>query len=384
MNLYARPSFSKGSGMGLSGSLGAILLLWALVNGSFLLTKGMVTNGEAAKYIDQAHHFVSTGHPETANFWLYFLPIALLSLCLKFHLSFGWVIFFQLLVNLLATLTFFRTVSTLLHAPKAALAASILLLANFPYQAYNTFLQTESLFQSLTLLLSCYIISRKDFSFRSLAVIFLGLILLSLTRPNGLLYWPIACGYLIFLSRERIRLLPRLLFLGLSVAGFLVLLNTAMGSGGELDFMLPFREEHIICGTPTLLIPVSIQTEGSGNSLYSLFYYITHNPGQFVRLAVLKSASFWGLYRPYFSVRHNLFLMLYFYPMIILALLAIRKWWRDNRAPFLYLAGLILLTWLMVVLTCDDWHNRVFLGISPYLLFIGLPAWQKWLDKPRP
>ncbi|MEI9808492.1 MAG: hypothetical protein WDO16_11830 [Bacteroidota bacterium] len=33
---------------------------------------------------------------------------------------------------------------------------------------------------------------------------------------------------------------------------FLFLLNSALGSGGELDFMLPFRDERIICGVPTL------------------------------------------------------------------------------------------------------------------------------------
>src|SRR6202012_5182298 len=113
------------------------------------------------------------------------------------------------------------------------------------------------------------------------------LLLLCLTRPSGILYLPVAAVWLFILSSQNtIRKWTITLVI---ITASCWLLNTALGSGGELDFMLPFREEHIICGAPTLLHPADIHTVQQGNSIYGLFYYITHNFPQFIRLAALKS-----------------------------------------------------------------------------------------------
>jgi len=362
--------------------MAGILILWFFINAFFLWKNGIVTTGEAEKYIYQAQLYVTTGHFTTPNFWLYFIPVSLISLCLKFHLGFGWFVALQLFVNLAATLYFFRTALTFLGSQKIAFAGTLLLLLNLPYQAFNTFLQTESFFQSVSLLLSCYLISRQRFSARALATIFFTLLILSMTRPNGLLYWPAVLLYLFLCSLAKASPARKWSF-GI-VAAFLsfFLLNTAMSSGGELDFMLPFREEHIICGTPTLLYPANIHTTGTGNSIYALLYYITHNFGQFIRLAALKSVSFWGVYRSYYSTLHNGFLMVYFYSITLAALVAIPRWMKSYRLPALYLLSPVLLTWITVILTCDDWSNRIYLGISPYLLFVRLPVLFRRLEKP--
>src|SRR5260370_8363950 len=85
-----------------------ILILWAFINAFFLWKDGIVTTGEAEKYIYQAQFYVNTGHLSTSNFWLYFVPLSLISLFLKFHLGFGWIIALQLFLNLAPTLYFFR------------------------------------------------------------------------------------------------------------------------------------------------------------------------------------------------------------------------------------------------------------------------------------
>jgi hypothetical protein len=379
MNLQPRSFlsgiFSPDPGKPVAG----VLILWLFVNAFFLWKNGVVTTGEAEKYIYQAHLFAATGHLETANFWLYFIPISLLAVCLKLHLGFGWIVALQLFFNLSATLCFFRTVLYFLGSQRIAFAGTLLLLLNLPYQAFNTFLQTESLFQSFSLLFSCYLLRQKKLSAGSLATIFLALVVLSMTRPNGLLYWPATLLYLFLFALAKAPPVRKLAF-GVIAAGlFILLLNTAMGSGGELDFLLPFREEHIICGLPTLLQPAGIHTAGAGNSLYALLYYITHNFGQFLRLSALKSISFWGVYRSYYSLPHNLFLAAFFYSITLAALFSVH-WWRKNLPlPFVFLLSIVLLTWVTVILTCDDWSNRIYLGISPYLLILCLPVL-----RPRP
>jgi hypothetical protein len=262
-----------------------------------------------------------------------------------------------------------------------ALVATALLLLNLPYQAFNCFLQTESLFQSVSLLLICNLLRQKSYSNKFLLILIATLILLSLIRPTGLLYWPIAGIYLGAQALKNRPAKTKLLVATLALLGALFVINFAMNTGGEFDFTLPFREEHIICGAPTLLNPRSIPTTGSGNSLFALFYYVVHDFGNFIRLAGLKTLSFWAIYRNYYSTGHNLYLAALFYPIIIGALLSFPAWKRNGRLlQFIYLITPVAMTWLTVVLTCDDWSNRFFLSISPFLLLLAAATTARNID----
>jgi hypothetical protein len=218
----------------------------------------------------------------------------------------------------------------------------------------------------------------------SLVVILLSLPLLALTRPTGFFYWPLALVYLVAIPLARISPIWKTVVATAFLLLSLYLVDQAMGSGGELDFMLPFREEHVICGSPTLLHPRDIPVRGSGNSIFSLLYYIGHDFGRFLYLAGLKSVSFWGVVRDYYSRRHNLCLVVYFYPVIIASVIAVSR--RKTRLPFLPLICLaipVLVTWVAVILTCDDWSNRFFLGITPFLMLLASPLVAKWLTALR-
>ena len=351
-------------------ALAAILILWTLVN-TFLLTKGIVTTGEAVKYISQAQYLLANGRLETSNFDYYSLIIFLLAFCFKFHLGLGWVVAIQMLFNLAAVLYFFDTMCRIFRSEKTAFIAALLLLLNIPYQSFNTAMQTESLFQSLSLLLTCYLLRHEILRVKQFIGILLFIFLLSLSRPLGLLFIPAAFLYFYLTTLRQTGWQKQTAFWGITILGFLYVLNRAMGSGGEYDFMLPFREEHIICGAPTLLQPLSFSIAGSGNALYDLIYYIFHHPGQFLRLATLKTISLWGIYRSYYSAAHNAVLLLFFYPIMLIALLSLRSWKRHYPFKMVYLLTIILVTWVTVVLTCDDWSNRVFISITPYLIILA-------------
>src|SRR5262249_19332135 len=154
----------------------------------------------------------------------------------------------------------------------------------YPYQEFNSFLYTESFFYSFTLILSCHLIRMRTISARNLLPVIGLLILICITRPSGLLFLPPVFLYLFLMFFQRLPVLKKLALFSLLGLGFLLFLDKALGSGGELDFMLPFRDERIICGVPTLPGFLPIQTAARGNSLYGLFFYVVHNPLQFVRM----------------------------------------------------------------------------------------------------
>jgi hypothetical protein len=130
-----------------------IFLLWAVVNGLLIAKNGIVTTGESVKYIDQAILFVQTGRLSSSNFRLYFTEIGLISLCIKLKLGFIFVVLLQLFFSLFSTFCLYNTLLYLFKAKNIAFTGTAILLLNLPYQEFNTFLQTESLFYSFTLIL---------------------------------------------------------------------------------------------------------------------------------------------------------------------------------------------------------------------------------------
>jgi Dolichyl-phosphate-mannose-protein mannosyltransferase len=354
-----------------------LLAVWLLVNLFILLQRGIYLQGESAKYIHQAHLFLETGRVETPNLWLYFLQIALIACCIKIHVGFYFVVILQILVNLAAMLSFYRTTASFFQNKNTAMAGTLLLIVNFPYQEFNSFLYTESFFYSLTLILGCYLIRIKTPTTRNLTFTILLAALICFTRPTGLLFLPPTFLYLLFVCYKNKDPFPKIALLAALSIGFLLLLDKALKSGGELDLMLPFREEQVICGVPTLPGSAHIQTAANGNSLFGLLYYVLHNPVQFIRLAALKTLAFFGLSRSYYSTRHNIYLLLYFQCIHLAALAGIGYMIKRHTPAFCLFFAFIALTWVAVMLTCDDWHNRFYLAISPFIILLSMPAIQR-------
>jgi hypothetical protein len=352
---------------------------WVIVQSILYNQYGIHTEMEASKYIFEAQNLLDNGTVSSSNYWLYSTQIFLIAAALKLKTGFFAVYLVQLFFNALAARAFYKFI-TRISNKNTALVLTLFLICCIPIQTFNSFLQTESLFYSLTILFSCYLLRLEKVT----VSLFLFLILICITRPTGLLFVP---GTFLYLFFKFARGLSTAVKIGITIAGsilFLFVLNAALGSGGELDFMLPYRDERIICGVPTLTEFRDINTSDDPNSISGLLYYITHNSDQFIRLAWWRTKAFFGITRPYYSNGHNLYLYLYFFPFYILMLLSFRQWIKRNKYLLLYCISLIAITWGTVLLTCDDWHNRFFLSVVPYIYILSAPAVQTILDKLKP
>jgi len=236
------------------------------------------------------------------------------------------------------------------------------------YQLYNTYLYTESIFFSLSIIYSCFLLSIEKLTIKNIAVMLLFLILLCITRPSGIFFLAATLVYLFFFISNNINTYLKVISFLILFIGALFILNVFMGAGGDIDIILPFKNEMIICEVPTLPYNANIDTLKNGNSLYGLFYYVFHNMEQFYRLALLKSEKFFGLVRSYYSYAHNLFLKIYFYSLYLLILATIIKFNKQLPLTFIYYTAIIGVYWLSVVFSCDEWHNRFFLTLTPFLI----------------
>jgi hypothetical protein len=359
-------------------NLSVLLLIaaWIIIQCLIFYRFGLVTDFEAKKYIYEANTFLKTGSVDSANYWLYFVQIFLIAAAIKLQTGFFSVVLVQLFFNIWATYSFYKLLLQLSNN-QTSIILTLFLILNYPLQTFNTSLQTESLFYSFTILFSCFLLNLKTLSVRNFIKVLFLLFLISFTRPTGFLFVPCTFLYLFFRFFQSFSLGIKIFITTVISIIFLFLLNSALGSGGELDFMLPFRDERVICGVPTIPHFVNIRTSDNPNSVFGLFYYITHNTGQFFRLALLRSKAFFGLTRSYYSFWHNFYLCIYFFPLYIVALMSVRKWISQNRFLFLFCISVIAVNWITVILTCDDWHNRFFLTIAPYIYLLSIPVLQR-------
>lgn len=352
-------------------SLWVLGFLWAVMQLLLLKQFGIVTNFEAAKYLEQAKALLTDGSFTTGNFLFYSTEILLIAFCLKLGVSLWFVVGIQFLMSAFSIFVFFRLVERLTSNHLIAFVASLLLAGMYYYQLYNVHLFTESLFFSFTILFTTYLFSLRRLTLKSVLGLCLSLVLLIVTRPTGLLFLPATLFYLIFRFGRK-KALP--IFLVTIFAGFVLfyfLLNAALGSGGELDFLLPYTEEHIICGVPTTSEPNAISLPVNKNSVAGLWYVITQNSELFFRLAKERFLAFWGVQRSYYSAAHNLFVAIYFYALYVFILIGLRRMFRNVFPHTIFLITYILLVMCTVLLSCDEWHNRFLYSILPLLLLMG-------------
>ncbi len=352
-------------------------MLWLFVQILLIWQNGIMIGLEATKYINEANYFLKFHRFNSNNHYLYSTQIFLIALVIKFHLGYFAIIIFQIFLNFISTVMFYKLSRSFLKIPPLVSLAIFFFIVNIPYQQYNTFLFTESVFYSLTIIYSSYLLMLEKLTLPKLGLIILLGAILCITRPTGILFLIAAFLYIFF------RFLKGLSFFSKSliVLSFLIVsaltLNAMLNTGGSLDFMLPFKKENIICGVNNL-DDARIQTAERGNSLQGIAYYIINNKEQFFKLSLLKTTAFFGMLRNYYSFSHNVFLVCFFYPFYIGFFIGVRKIFKQKDTRIIYIFSIIILYWITTLLTCDDWHNRFVLTVSPFLFLIGLQVFARY------
>ncbi|MGK2863169.1 MAG: hypothetical protein ACSLE0_14660, partial [Chitinophagaceae bacterium] len=204
------------------------------------------------------------------------------------------------------------------------------------------------------------------------------LVLIVFARPNGMLFILPLVIYLLFRKgQSRWLQLISLGLCGILLVSLYFFINMAFRGGGDLDVLKPFIEEHIICFVPTKTSDINLDIIKTTNPFNDLFYYIVHNPLHFLRLTALKLFSFFNLSRPYYSVLHNIFLLIYIIPIYLFSVIGIYDFFKSNRNSSLYLVSFLVLYPVAISFQCDDWHSRFTMIIMPYLILFSVYGFEK-------
>jgi hypothetical protein len=170
-----------------------LFIVWAIVHGVFIYNQGIISVGEAEKYISEAKTLLATGTLSATNYWFYFTQIFLLAIAFKWGLGFTFVLIVQLIFSAWATYAFFRLAAALFSI-QTAFIGTLLFLLNYPFQEWSIYLQTESLFHSFTIIFTAYLLRISKLNLRHYITIAFSVFLICITRPTGLfLFQPLYC-----------------------------------------------------------------------------------------------------------------------------------------------------------------------------------------------
>ncbi len=371
MNFFNIFQFLKYNKRTISIQADVLVIIWILFQLLFFLKFGIETGFESKTYLSIAKQLISTGHYPSGNFLFYSVQIWLDAFSIKYSLGFGYIVALQLLLNGLSVIFFYKLILQTTDRSNIAFSFTLFFLSMFYYHLYNVYLFTESIYFSLTILFTYFLFSISSLSFKNIFLLILFIMLLSITRPTGIFFFPAAFLFLIFKFFGKKAWRITIISLTLCALAFYFLLNYALGSGGALNFLLPYLDDRVICGVPTITQPHNIQIPGNPNSIQGLWYIITNYTGLFLSLAAKRLIAFFGMYRPYYSVFHNTYIIISFFAVYLLILLSIKKLFSQLLPLTLYCLVMIILFTITVILSCDEWHNRFIFGLWPLFLLMA-------------
>lgn len=355
--------------------------LWLFFQFLWYLRFGVEFGLEAGKYIDEANYVLQHRHFSQVRYVFYFTTIAIIGLSKTIHIGLYGALLLIMAINLCAYLYFFKALKILFRRTAPALAAVLLLLSFWPYQSWSLYLFTECLFYSLVMVLFAHLLFFKKLTLRFLALCAGWLFLLIISRPLGILFVPPVLLFVFFHLSKRQRLF--FVFAGLA---FLVLLNfvvqVVFTSTSDWNMARALTEDSIICDMPRANAAAMLDLSNHPNQFYQLFYYVTHNFSHFAGLALVRLRYFFTMVRPYYSHSHNVFVVAYlsfFYGSILWGL---KRIGRDlSPAVLAFLVSAVALFAATIALQCDDYHNRFFLTLCPFLATAAVIAWRQVIER---
>lgn len=327
-----------------------LMLFWVGVQLTLYCYFGFVTGFEGAKYLEDAQIFNDTF--EVNSFRVFYLAYPLIILFfLKLKIGLWGVLAMQLIVNALATYSFYLLTKLLYNSNIIQFLLTVSFIFCFQIQMWNFFLFTESFFTSGLIILT-YLLMHGINSWKKSLSISLLFITLSFIRPNGvLLILPIVAYYLFNIKsiKNRLQLLP--VFISIIV---IFGANIFLNDSNLVDFVsMAWQNAWIIWGYDSGLDSLSDSTLLYGAKLigYRLLYYFS-------------------MERPYFSDFHNILIISY-YPIYLLSVFGIYPLYKKNLPFFTFLASLITIYSVFTVFTFINWHGRFIVPILPFFILLS-------------
>ena len=355
--------------------------LWIIAEVLLFWKFGFNFQMEAEKYINEAKFILENHRLSQARYLFYFSTIFIIALSFSLKTGVYGAIVGIMIINLGSYLYFFKGLKNLFKNRAAAFVTILFLLTFWPYQSWSLFLYTECLFYSGVLILFSRLMLFEKIDTRFLFSLFFVLLFVVFSRPLGVLFiFPVLLFIYFHLSKKQKVFFYATLILAFFVLGWIV--QVVFTSTPDWNMQRAFLEENIICDMPVAVTGVNLELSDHPNQLYRLFFYVTHNFSHFAGLALTRLKFFFLSTRSYYSSLHNAYLLItlgIIYGLIAIGFKNVRKTFSTALVAFIYSS--ICFFALTIAVQCDDYHNRFFLTLMPFLAVLALPGGSLVLKK---
>lgn len=357
---------------------GILFLIWLSIQLFWWWRGGVRTGVDSALYIDQAHRIMDGQLPADRGIWYLGYSI-FLALLFSAGFSLAGVVAVQVLVSAIAVAALYGISKRILKDERAAALAALLYCLWPGVHEWNFFIYTESLFTSLSLI-SIWALLQAGLRWKVVGGVLL--LVCVATRPTG--FCLLAALAAVGLSQLN-RSYPRGAWAagGLAILAAVILFNAFMQEAN-----LPARYAVAEVIYPMIswgMAPAEgINTSGfSGPALWDLLKFSISYPWYFLKLSGLKALLFIAHAKPYYSVLHNLAIVLFLLPVYVLAIRGYRLC--ANPAKMLVLVYFGVQT-AVVALTSENWDGRFLVPLLPWVFMLAglglsqaLPLHAFWL-----
>lgn len=296
---------------------GFVFLLWAITNVFLFFKIGVLTTGEAQKYLVAANQIDQ----------LEFLPKYLFYSTYIILVAFIKSPFLIVLIQLVASAFALRFLMTLVHSMGGNWLITGLLYATcFPIQYWNMAIYTDSLFISGLIFLYYF-----TFNWKPNWIVGIGVFLLFL-RPVSVIF---LSAFLFFWTD--LRKIHKLYLIALVPTALVALAFRYFYFPDFFSFFVTNQVICEVCVDENLLVLTGKK----------LLYFLT-------------------LYRPHYTLIHNLVNGFYFI-ILLIALVALKK----PLLSYQRFTLLLLITYVIFVLfTCVNWNNRFIAPLLPFVFVL--------------
>lgn len=369
----------------------ALVILWLLIQGFMLWRYGVRVMGDSEGYIAYAQSIADSFHfPDNYQKKYFGYPLFMAGL-FKLGMGMYGVILAQTLISGVAAAAVYSTARRLAGNLLAPVLATVLFICWYDMQQYNGFILTESLYISL-FVFAFYFLAKADRNILKSCWALPFILFCCIVRPNGFIALVGYLGYLFIIVYTSIPSKPKRMALLASavvvpLAAVLVVDQYLLTSftivetyeKGHLIFMYP--ELQVNSAQPIVMPPAD------ASPLEKILYFAWHNTSYFLRMSGLRFLLFWGNVKPYFSVWHNLAIVLVLYPLYFFTGKAMLH--KSMPKPLAVFALLVLLQQCFITtITSEDWNGRFLMSLIAFVFILGAVglSWrlQKWQAKYKP
>lgn len=360
-----------------------ISLLHLIINILLFNENGVKNVNDSHRYLEYANNMKNGFYFDQHNFW--YLGYAIfIFIVQQFYNSELAIIIAQNILSWIAVICIYKSSKLIFNNPKSAFITSICYILFIEILSWNSYILCESVYCSF-ISISFYLLAKiysGSVDVRTITSLALIASLTILTKPTGIallgaifivvilqtkfhLYGKIFRGSLFLIGSVAI-----LLLINKMLTTYLVMENYQLGEIIYDITTIKYKTEYesVIVSVPDYMYIPSKELP----PIIRILSFIIHNPIYWTKLFIGKIFYFLIHIRPYWSIQHNIFSLVFLLPLYFYTVRGMIKKTYNTKILVFFISYLFIHV-LSVGITSVDWDGRFLMPLLPAIFIMASP-----------